>query len=174
MDLLLGPVYNCDGDGIILRHTLTRALTSLAGLCEEGSSEKRWTYDRVVDISDILSLSDKKRDELRQSLTKVFRCEDGVKAVRELLYGKEAASQGGTRGDPDSGVILSWADEMDLVESVEEKEKEIAELRGQLDDMSEQVKRKDTDRMDAITQCGDEFVRQISEVRRGLADMVKA
>ena len=165
MDLLLGPVFNRDGDGVVTRHVLVRTLSSLFDLCEEGSQERQWAYARIREVSDVLSLDDQAREGLRSSLGKVLKRDDGVAAVRELLFGTEVPSSGESRGDPDSGVGLSWADEMDYVDK-------IADLEEKLTDMSEQLKR-EADRVDAVTLCGDEFVRQISDVRSGLAEMVR-
>ena len=60
---------------------------------------------------------------------------------------------------------MSWATEMEYVDQIEELKEKVA-------DMSERLTAA-VERAEVATQCGDEFVRQISEVRVGMAAMLR-
>ena len=166
MDLLLGPLFNSDGEGVVLRHTLLRTLSSLAGMCDDASEERKWIDSRMCDIGLAARIDEAARVELRCQLGKVLSQSDGVDAVRKILFGpSDSGKEESSSGDPDSGVGLSWALEMDYVDEIEELKEQVADMSGGL--------KLDVTHADAVTQCGDEFVRQVSEMRAGMAEMVR-
>ena len=96
MDLLLGPLFNREGDGVVLRSAIARTLTSLAGMCEFESAERAWVDERMRCVLSVPSLTEGQGKELVRDLGRVLRCDDGVTGVREVLFG--SVTRGGGRG----------------------------------------------------------------------------